>query len=483
MKYNGKILFIGYGSVARCTLPILLENINVSYTNITVMDFTDFDESAIRWLERGVKFVSNRITPDNLAAVLEEHLATGDLLIDLAWNIDSCAIIEWCNAKDVLYINASIEEWDPYTDAEKRHPTERSLYPRHMCLVDMQARRSNRGTTAVVSHGANPGLVSHFVKQGLTDIAARQIAEGIVLPEMAQDIQRAVSAGDFARLAMLLDVKVIQCSERDTQTSLKPKRVNEFVGTWSVDGLYEEATTVVELGWGTHENILPDYAYEYDYGPKNQLCLSRMGMNVWMRSWVPDYCIRGMCIRHHEALTICDYLTVSKNGQPQYRPTVYYAYCPSDAAQTSLIELKGRDYVLQDEIRIMNDDIVSGSDILGALIMGHKYNSWWVGSDLDIEEARRLAPGQNATTVQVAIGVVAAVMWMIENPARGICMPEDLPHEYVVAIAKPYLGNWISKPVDWTPLKHYDNKFPGYNTPDIDPADPWQFRNFLIETE
>ena len=62
-------------------------------------------------------------------------------------------------------------------------------------------------------------------------------------------------------------------------------------------------------------------------------------------------------------------------------------------------------------------------------------------------------------------------------------MPEDLPHEYVLEIAKPYLGNWISKSVDWTPLKHFVNKFPGYNTPDIDTTDPWQFQNFLVETE
>ena len=51
--------------------------------------------------------------------------------------------------------------------------------------------------------------------------------------------------------------------------------------------------------------------------------------------------------------------------------------------------------------------------------MGHAYDSWWTGSDLSIEESRRLVPHQNATTMQVAISVVAAVSWMIENPERG----------------------------------------------------------------
>ena len=46
--------------------------------------------------------------------------------------------------------------------------------------------------------------------------------------------------------------------------------------------------------------------------------------------------------------------------------------------------------------------------------------------------------------------------------------------------AKPYLGKWISKPADWTPLKHYTNAFKGHNNPQVDWKDPWQFKNFLI---
>ncbi len=74
----------------------------------------------------------------------------------------------------------------------------------------------------------------------------------------------------------------------------------------------------------------------------------------------------------------------------------------------------------------------------------------------------------------------AAAMWMIENPAQGVHVPDDLPHEYILKVAKPYLGKWISKPTDWTPLKHYTNAFKGHNNPQVDYDDPWQFKNFLI---
>ncbi|MFZ1502325.1 MAG: hypothetical protein WAS50_04155, partial [Nitrospira sp.] len=85
-----------------------------------------------------------------------------------------------------------------------------------------------------------------------------------------------------------------------------------------------------------------------------------------------------------------------------------------------------------------------------------------------------------ATTMQVAISVVAACLWMLENPRRGLCVPDNLPHDYVLKVSKPYLGKFISAPTDWNPLKHYSNFFRGYNQPELDRSDPWQFKNFLI---
>jgi len=480
IPFKNKIVFVGYGSVARCTLPILVKHVKVPLGNITVIDFEDRKKALKPWLAKGVHFVRDRVTRENMATLLGKHLSAGDLLIDLAWNIECTDILQWCHDCRVLYINTSVELWDPYTGAEGKHPTERTLYRRHMRLRKMTAGWKDRGTTAVLEHGANPGLISHFTKQGLIDIGERLIADKKVKRKDAGEIRRLIQDRAFNHLARKLGVKVIHCSERDTQITDRPKRVDEFVNTWSIEGFREEGTTTAEMGWGTHEKTLPEHAFEHPDGPRNQICLARMGMNTWVNSWVPDYTIVGMVVRHGEAFTLSDKLTVWENGKAVYRPTVHYAYCPCDSAIASLSELRGYDYRLVENQRIMNDEITSGSDILGALIMGHAYHSWWTGSDLSIEESRRLVPHQNATTMQVAIGVVAASMWMIENPLMGVCVPDDLPHDYVLDIARPYLGKFISMPSDWTPLKHYKNSFKGYNKPALDPSDPWQFKNFLI---
>jgi homospermidine synthase len=135
---------------------------------------------------------------------------------------------------------------------------------------------------------------------------------------------------------------------------------------------------------------------------------------------------------------------------------------------------------MQPKVRIMNDEITKGEDILGALLMGHKFGSWWTGSILGIGEARRLVPGQNATTIQVALGVVTACMWMIQNPRKGLNLPDDLPHDFVLDLAKPYLGEFVSVPSDWTPLKNRKIYFKENPANQHDTGDVWQYKNFLF---
>jgi homospermidine synthase len=270
--------------------------------------------------------------------------------------------------------------------------------------------------------------------------------------------------------------------------------VDEFVGAWSIEGLREEGTAPAEMGWGTHEKKLPPLANVPPYGPKNQIFLSQMGINTWVRSWVPDEEIIGMVIRHGEAFGLSDRLTVwegepfdaanaiteedFKGRKAAYRPTMHYAYMTCHETLSSLYELRGRNYELQPKLRIMQDEITSGADKLGALLMGHDYNSWWTGSILTIEEARRLAPGQNATTLQVALGVLSAALWMMDNPNEGLKIPDDLPHDFVLELSKPYLGDFVSKPSDWTPMKNRVVYFKENPAAKGNPDDTWQFENF-----
>ncbi len=478
-----RVLVLGCGGVAQCTLPLLVRDLKLAPQSITVVDFVDNRDRIADQLAAGVNWESGRVTPGNIDEFLSARVGPGDVLLDLAWNIDAVTILEWCRAHGVRYLNTSVELWDPYDDMAATHPLDRTLYVRHQQIRKMIERwGDNTGATAVLEHGANPGLVSHFARQALEEIARRILTEGRGGDRTA-GLEAALADGAHNMLAMLTGTKVIHVAERDTQLTNVPKRVNEFVNTWSVEGFYEEGIAPAELGWGTHEKTLPPHAYMHaDDGPCNQIAIATPGMDTWVRTWVPAGESRGMVIRHGEAYTMCKHLTVKNpDGTDLYRPTVHYAYCPSDSAIASVHELKMRDWNMQPDQRILNDDITTGQDQLGVLLLGHDFGGWWTGSLLSIDEARSVLAHQNATTLQVAASIAAAVRWMIAEPARGVCVPDDLPHEQILEWARPYLGTMLSTPVDWDPLRTRRDVFDQWapHAALHDPSDPWQFGNFL----
>jgi len=480
-SFPGRILFLGCGSVAQCTLPVVLEELEIAPERVTVLDMVDNRDRIASELAKGVTYLVDQITPESLGEVLGRHLQAGDICLDLAWNIDCNEILQWCRDHGVRYVNTSVEVWDPYGDAAALHPLDRTLYVRHMRLRRLIASwPANDGPSAVVEHGANPGLVSHFTKQALEEIAQRALRER-TLQASETAIERALADTAYNRLAQLLGVKAIHISERDTQISDKPKEVDEFVNTWSVDGFYEEGVAPAEMGWGTHERRLPPNAYQHSgEGPGNQICLGQMAHKTWVRSRVPSCEIVGMVIRHGEAFTICDHLTVWDGPRPVYRPTVHYAYCPTDAAIASFLELEMRQYRMQPRTRIMNDEILSGRDELGVLLMGHPYKSWWTGSQLSIDEARALVPHQNATTLQVAASILGALVWMINRPNEGVRVPDELPWREVMDVAYPFLGTCFSGPIDWDPLVTRVDFYDRWNGRYYDRDDPWQYTNFML---
>jgi len=253
MEFSQKVLCIGFGSVGRCALPVLLEHIRVPYKNITVLDFADKRKELSPWIKKGVQYAQERVSPVNVARTLSKYVSSGGMIIDLSWNIDSLDMLSWCHDNKVFYVNTSVEEWDPYANIEKKTPFEKSLYFKQMEIRKMIAKWEDGHTTAVLDHGANPGLISHFTKQGLLDIAEKAVHDKTTRKSDRKALEHLIREEAFAELSMKLGVKTIHVSERDTQITDQPKEVEEFVGTWSIEGLREEAVAPCEMGWGTHE--------------------------------------------------------------------------------------------------------------------------------------------------------------------------------------------------------------------------------------
>jgi homospermidine synthase len=463
-SFSGRLVMLGFGSIGQGVLPLILRHIAMPKSRITIVTAEPRGREVAE--EFGVRFVEKALTRDNHKDVLVPLLGRGDVLLNLSVDVSSVALVELAQSLGALYLDTCVEPWaGGYTDPSLT-PSQRSNYALRESAL---ALRGSGRPTAVMTHGANPGLVSHFVKQALLDIARDTGVAGTAAPG---------DRAGWAALARRLGVRAIHIAERDTQTADIAKRPGEFVNTWSIDGFVGEGCQPAELGWGTHERALPPDGHRHGFGCDAAIYLMRPGASTRVRSWTPlEGPFHGFLITHNESVSIADYLTArDAAGGVVYRPTVHYAYHPCDDAVLSIHELAGKNWAMQPEKRLMMDEIARGTDELGVLLMGHAKGAYWYGSRLSIEEARRLVPHNNATSLQVTAAVLAGLVWAIENPRAGVVEAEELDHGRILEIAGPYLGEVVGAYSDWTPLQGRGALFPE----DVDESDPWQFSNVRV---
>ena len=464
VAFPGRLIMVGFGSIGQGVLPLILRHVGIKPDQITIV--TADDAGARVAQEYGIRFVRHALTREYFKNVLDPLVGRGDFLLNLSVDVSSIALIKLCWEKGALYLDTCIEPWPGgYTDPTIS-PSRRTNYALREEALNL--RDNKHRPTAVLTHGANPGLVSHFVKQALINIAN----------DTGHAYTEPGNRAEWATLAHQLGVKVIHVAERDTQVAAgHPKQVGEFVNTWSVDGFVSEGCQPAELGWGSHEKNWPRDGKKHDFGRGSAIYLMQPGAATRVRTWTPIAGhFHGFLITHSESISISDYLTIKKGEQLVYRPTVHYSYHPSDNAVLSVHELAGRNWQLQDRKRIMMEEITSGIDELGVLLAGHKKNAYWYGSQLSIDEARQLAPHNSATSLQVTVSALAGLIWAIENPNAGIVEPDEIDYKRILEICRPYLGLVVGEYSEWHPLVDRGRMFPE----DLDETDPWQFKNVRV---
>jgi homospermidine synthase len=462
--FNGRLVMLGFGSIGQGVLPLLSRVLGVKPGRVKIVK-TSEDSTGIA-AEFGAEVIATALNEGNYETVLEPLLGEGDFLLNLSVDVSSLALIRFCRKRGVFYLDTCNEPWPGRYDNPAMTPSQRSNYAlREEALAFRLDKRS--GATAVLTQGANPGLISALLKQALMNMAA----------ETHVEVEPPTDYEEWAALAQRLHVKVIHIAERDTQISARRKAQGEFVNTWSVEGFVDEGLQPAELGWGSHEKHFPADGGRHGFGSDAAIFLNRPGIGTRVRSWTPlEGPYHGFLVTHAEAMSIADHLTLRDNGKVTYRPTVHYAYHPCDDAVLSLHEVAGKNWQLQHEHRILREEIESGIDELGVLLMGNPKGVYWYGSRLSIAQARELAPHNNATSLQVVAGILGGMVWALRNPDAGLVEPDDLDHELVLEVAAPYLGDVVGEWGDWTPLQGRSPLFAELR----DESDPWQFLNFRV---
>jgi homospermidine synthase len=467
---TGPVVMIGFGSIGKGTLPLLERHFKFDSKRLVVIDPSAKDKKLLD--ERGIKFVQVALTKENYQEVLRPLLKNGSgqgFCVNLSVDTSSLDIMNFCRDLDCFYIDTVVEPWTGFYFNEEMSAGDRTNYALRE-TVRAEKAKSPGGVTAVSCCGANPGMVSWFVKQALVNLA-KDLKLQFEVPE---------SREGWAKLMQKVGVQGIHIAERDTQRAKAPKPMNMFVNTWSVEGFVSEGLQPAELGWGTFEKWKPENAQSHTKGCQAAIYLQQPGAATKVRTWCPTPGAQyGRLVTHNEAISISDYFTVGKGSNPEYRPTCHYAYHPANDAILSLEEMFGKAGARQPETHILDEnEITDGIDELGVLLFGHEKNAYWYGSQLSIEETRKIAPYQNATGLQVSSAVIAGMAWALENPKAGIVEADEMDFKRCLEFQMPYLGPVNGYYTDWTPLTDR----PGFFPEDIDTTTPWSFKNVLVKS-
>src|SRR5208282_1876952 len=268
-RITGPIVMIGFGSIGKGTLPLLDRHFDYDKSRFVVIDPEDKDRELLD--QRGIRFIHQGLTRDNYRHVLRPLLTDGDgqgFCVNLSVDTSSLDIMRFCREIGALYIDTVVEPWPGFYFDKSMGNEARTNYALRETVLE-ERRKNPGGPTAVSCCGANPGMVSWFVKQALVHLA-HDLGDKAPEPKTKEE---------WSRLAQRLGVKGVHIAERDTQRAKSPKPRNVFVNTWSIEGFLSEGMQPAELGWGTHEKWAPANAGFHKQGCGAAIFLNQPGAN------------------------------------------------------------------------------------------------------------------------------------------------------------------------------------------------------------
>src|ERR1700693_598078 len=92
VKFAGKIVFVGFGSIGQGVLPLILRHIGTSPDRISIV--TAENSGRTQAEKFGVKFVQTALTRENYRSVLQPRLDARDFLLNLSVDVSSVALVQ-----------------------------------------------------------------------------------------------------------------------------------------------------------------------------------------------------------------------------------------------------------------------------------------------------------------------------------------------------------------------------------------------------
>ena len=431
-----QLVFMGFGAVARSLVTIMLHlDTQIKNLPVLIIDQKNIEnsETFVNYRQYAEKnniqftYIQTKIEQNNYIRIFDKYIKNNAIVVDMSYRIDTFDIIVECQKKTCLYINTAIDEWIH---------TPISLFNLKKKIYNRLHEINMNNTTAVINHGMNPGIVSHFLKF-LLKLLSKQRND--------KSLMNMCDSNQYNHVANKLGLTLVQISERDNQRTLNNSTENLFCNTWSVVGLLDEASLRAEISWGTHEKKIPINSDMSQFTDSQQIILPLHGNQLRTYSYEPEGGIlTGYCIPHAECYSIVNFLKISdQNGSILYAPSVYYSYLIPDTAKliTHFMDFCVDEHGLPSNEHVLrSDEIIDGYDSVGCLAHFNNGKKYWIGSIMDHNIAKKYSPEINVTCIQVGISVISCIEWMIMHPNLGILEPEDIDSSFILTYCKDWLG-------------------------------------------
>ena len=462
IEFKNSIVQFGFGAVGKSFFEKVSKEIKFDKDKYFVISKNKLEYTF--FLELGGKignFIVADINKKNYEEIFSEYLKPGDFLIDFADTVGTRDFVEWCANRNVMYLNTGETDWEDnwYSIFEENLKKNR--------LRNILKEKSNVNKHPIVlHHGNNPGLVSHFVKAGIEYIVKTQFKNNEKLNLLLKNKK-------FNFIAEELDLKEIHVNDNDYQSVNDKFNENILFSTWSVDSFFFEMLSESTANIGTNEKI--SYKNECNmvdlengFIEFKDIAIDKIG-----KTYYPKGMFEGFLVPHEETITIAKSLEVKSEDKVLYRPTVVFLYSPCDFAVEYLKRARVNKYVKDDNnphsienyngnliVRgfkypqnseiLYRENIKDGTEYVGVLLLGGKFNPVWVGNRIEkkfLYRNKKTSFWQTPTITPVSMSALAACCWMIEHQNQGgIFFPDDIDdYKYIINFAEKYISKTIYK--------------------------------------
>jgi len=457
IKINGKILFLGYGAVAKCVLNYFDSYFEYESNNVFIVDKCKeaIYGPNLDLIKKENIFFRNLTSLNFDDFVSEINLKKNDVIIDLTYWSETYYFIKKCFDIGVHYINTSIEDVNDLALGTSIKVQQDKVY-------EIFQQTKNIRSNVLIECGQNPGLIQHYVFFALNEMNK-------IFYNSNKDnysVENYTSAIDNCKIGTILLSEIDNMCVNDESTLLNDLLYN----TWSVAGLVGEGLDKTELVCGKKNlYIKPQINEKYIdlnktrlVNSENVFFLKKCGIYSYLNSICPvlnkDNCVDivtyyGSLIHHGE---IFDLEKIFKENSP----FMSYVYMLNEYAQKSIqnyfnnknndeLDLKMlvsnnyNSYKVFDNIEKKNKELVLGSDSIGCTIFCGENSIekiYWCGSILSSSD-ENVDINFTPTVVQVAAGVLSGLSFILEPENKnGLYTPRNLDTVYILNKSSPLLG-------------------------------------------